>query len=470
MKQVFRFVVAFALTLCLAHAAVLADTPISVQLDGENITFTDAEPRIVNDRTFLPLRAVFEAMGAEIGYEKGVITAVRGGRTLVMTVGSTEFTVTENDSTETFVMDVAPFIDPALSRTFVPVRFAAQAMGANVGWDADERTVIIVDTEKVVDAAFGDASFELLDKVMKLSSRYDKGIWEAVGDMSGSVTLDSYEDPVSFSISYEAAFEDAMKQQLTFDIRADLSALGEELAGEDVSEEEAAELKTLIEALAGDGVSVSVRGDLASGRLYVNPDASALGEPYASLMGGKIWFLVDYRQMLEDIGFDASVYSAAEGFDLKQLVRIIAGSMALDSAESSYAEITGMIGTLIDIFSDGAFTADGDVYTSSYEFSDDFDSLNITISVTVNDGAAVACAVEANFIESDEDYGFGMSFNGSMDDQGSVSFSASMDGDEFISLDVTADFTYTAGLNAPETEPPADAAVVDINALGMLAI
>ena len=39
---------------------------ISVQLDGQALTFTDAVPQVVDQRTFLPFRAVFEAMGAEV--------------------------------------------------------------------------------------------------------------------------------------------------------------------------------------------------------------------------------------------------------------------------------------------------------------------------------------------------------------------------------------------------------------------
>ena len=52
------------------EAAVTTAAPaaISVQLDGENLTFTDAAPQVQEERTFLPFRAVFEAMGAVVDY------------------------------------------------------------------------------------------------------------------------------------------------------------------------------------------------------------------------------------------------------------------------------------------------------------------------------------------------------------------------------------------------------------------
>ena len=56
---------AAALALSLSLPALAAEEPaIQVQLDGQNLTFTDAVPQVKDQRTFLPFRAVFEAMGA----------------------------------------------------------------------------------------------------------------------------------------------------------------------------------------------------------------------------------------------------------------------------------------------------------------------------------------------------------------------------------------------------------------------
>ena len=59
---------AAVLTLSLSAPALAAETNgIAVQLDGANVVFTDAVPEVLNQRTFLPFRAVFEAMGAKAG-------------------------------------------------------------------------------------------------------------------------------------------------------------------------------------------------------------------------------------------------------------------------------------------------------------------------------------------------------------------------------------------------------------------
>ncbi len=54
-------------------------------------------------------------------------------------------------------MDVAPYSKGG--RTYVPVRFAAEAFSCAVGWDGDEHTVMIVDVETLL----GDATFDNLD-------------------------------------------------------------------------------------------------------------------------------------------------------------------------------------------------------------------------------------------------------------------------------------------------------------------
>ncbi len=129
MKKLIRWAICLGLCLALVVCgAMAAESSIKVQLDGQDLTFTDAVPQVKDQRTFLPFRAVFEAMGAEVDNEGNTITAVRGDKTLVMTIGSTEATVTEKGVAAPITMDVAPYVDASTWRTYVPVRFAAQAL------------------------------------------------------------------------------------------------------------------------------------------------------------------------------------------------------------------------------------------------------------------------------------------------------------------------------------------------------
>lgn len=90
----------------------------------------DAAPFVQNNRTYVPLRAMGEGFGAKVDFDDKTqkITITNGANVVKMTVGQKLYTVNGKEKT----MDVAPFIVRANSRTMVPVRFAAEAMGYKV--------------------------------------------------------------------------------------------------------------------------------------------------------------------------------------------------------------------------------------------------------------------------------------------------------------------------------------------------
>ena len=98
MKKIIRWLAAVGMSAALlgCGGAFAAESGITVQLDGQALTFTDAVPQVVDQRTFLPFRAVFEAMGAEVSNADSTITAVRGDTTLTMKLGETAATVIKN--------------------------------------------------------------------------------------------------------------------------------------------------------------------------------------------------------------------------------------------------------------------------------------------------------------------------------------------------------------------------------------
>jgi hypothetical protein len=109
---------------------------VNVVVNGATITF-DQPPIERAGRVFVPLRGVFERLGASVVYANGDINAQGNGRGVHLHIGSTQATVNGQPVT----MDVAPFLVGA--RTLVPLRFVAQALGANVNWSQSNNTVYI---------------------------------------------------------------------------------------------------------------------------------------------------------------------------------------------------------------------------------------------------------------------------------------------------------------------------------------
>lgn len=103
----------------------------------------DAAPYIKNDRTYLPLRFVAKAVGVADtnimwnAAEQSVVL-IKGDRVVKLVIGSTTMLINGIPMT----MDVAPeVVDPG--RTMLPVRWVAQALGADIAWDAATQTVTV---------------------------------------------------------------------------------------------------------------------------------------------------------------------------------------------------------------------------------------------------------------------------------------------------------------------------------------
>lgn len=100
-------VVAMLLSMSVTSAFAAPGDGLNVTFNGHQISF-DVAPRVENGRTLVPFRAIFEKMGASIDYNANTrtITATRGGKNISLTIGSTTATVDGKSVT----LDVAPKI------------------------------------------------------------------------------------------------------------------------------------------------------------------------------------------------------------------------------------------------------------------------------------------------------------------------------------------------------------------------
>ena len=98
----------------------------TMQVDGKNVAI-DAPPIIDNGRTYVPLRAIGEAFGADVDFDDktNLITIDLDDTHITMTPYRLAYTVNGVNKT----MDVAPYISAAYGRTMVPARFIAEALG-----------------------------------------------------------------------------------------------------------------------------------------------------------------------------------------------------------------------------------------------------------------------------------------------------------------------------------------------------
>jgi len=145
MKKFICFILCAILALsmvCTANAAENADE-ISVIIDGEKVVF-DVKPMLINDRTMVPMRAIFEKLGAFVQWDDETQTAfgTDGNILIAFQINNTLMTKSQvSGQNENIILDVpAQLIN---DRTLVPIRAISEAFECKVDWIDATQTVVI---------------------------------------------------------------------------------------------------------------------------------------------------------------------------------------------------------------------------------------------------------------------------------------------------------------------------------------
>ncbi|MBR2894664.1 MAG: copper amine oxidase N-terminal domain-containing protein [Oscillospiraceae bacterium] len=125
-----------------------ASTSPALRVNGAVVDYPDARPYVdENNRTMTPVRFVTEQLGADVSWDGATRTASirKNDRTVEITIGSPELRITAEDgTTESVTMDTAAVLQDG--RTYVPIRYVAEALGAYVDYsDAFQTAGIYLD-------------------------------------------------------------------------------------------------------------------------------------------------------------------------------------------------------------------------------------------------------------------------------------------------------------------------------------
>lgn len=136
MKRLISALIVAAMMLSFTSVFATDAPSAEVFIDGTKLE-CDVPPIIENGRTLVPMRAIFEALGANVYWDADTktVTAVAGGTVVILQIGN-ELAFVNSDS---HTLDVpAQIIN---DRTLVPARFASEALNATVEWDETNRRV-----------------------------------------------------------------------------------------------------------------------------------------------------------------------------------------------------------------------------------------------------------------------------------------------------------------------------------------
>lgn len=248
----------------LAMAADKENGEPDVYVDGSKIIFADQNAKIVNDRTLVPARGVFEAMGCNVTWngETRVVTVTSstGVRSVYITIDSDKMKIMqfkslyERDEHE-ITLDVAARI--MNDRTMIPLRAVSEAFNCEVEWDEDNYTVNITTSEPPLLEGYTYTAPEE-DSLVKMSLSTDKtGALEAGEEFTVYVDAENIPDD-AFCSSVVVTFDyDTSKFEYVPESKVLLSDDGEIIS-------DALAVENYIDGLGTKIVIVTVDGDNAS--------------------------------------------------------------------------------------------------------------------------------------------------------------------------------------------------------------
>lgn len=140
-KKIIAMSLAAALSAAAFVTAALADDTIKVLVNNNQVKFAELDPFIENEHTLVPMREIFEALGAAVDWDSETKTVVSydpvSDVSITMQIGSDVMFIGE----EAVTLETPAKITG--SSTVVPVRAIAEGMNSKVGWNGETRTVTV---------------------------------------------------------------------------------------------------------------------------------------------------------------------------------------------------------------------------------------------------------------------------------------------------------------------------------------
>lgn len=444
---------------------------VGVMVNGVYVKFPDAAPEVAGGRTMVPVRALVEAMGGEVDYEfadqkdsvrlfidKYTINFTIGGTTAVRHTRGTD----TGEADKTIEMDCAPYIKGG--RTYVPVRFIAEALGYEVGWDSQYETAILLDRAAL--AAKIDKDFTILNRVQANRApavEEGKSLRET---LRGSVTLTLF-DTLNGNQTYKLDLtgrtllgSEAVNGAYSVTISDNaVDALMEHVLDTywylDEMDEQVELLRTVLTSLK----------DM---EFILNRDGMAwVHAPILDELGGEedVWCGLDFGRDLAD-----ALFAGTDASDLT--VGTVLASLVPTDSVSMQSEMDGMVMLMAELYSDDKFTTSGGVSTRTFgmdelaelagvdmdEVKEQFKEYSITMKVDSRGGTTVSMKMETSAQYGTP--GMRITMDAAQDSSGS-SLTMTCHAANMGELKLTMTTTQQTTSGQPAVEPPEGANVVD---------
>lgn len=212
MKKYSKKIISFVLVVMMSitmFVPAFANGEISVYLDNEKIQF-DVAPLLVNGRTMVPMRAIFEKLGAVVYWDDNTRTAIAQKGNVNVSIAIDDITLYKNG--EPIVLDVPAQLNGG--RTLVPLRAVSEAFECDVQWNGDTQTVNISSNNN-----FNSRQKKINELRTWISKNYNHSLDKEIKDF-GYLTEYGSND---FTVSYNA---DSSDVKVFYVIRSSKETIG----------------------------------------------------------------------------------------------------------------------------------------------------------------------------------------------------------------------------------------------------
>lgn len=456
MQKILKLMLCAIVVMALFTVSALADGDgIDVQLNGTPVDFTDATPQVKNERTFLPFRAVFGALGFEddkitYDYDTDTVKADKEDLTVSMVIGEKKITVIRDGETQVISTDVPAYVDYTLSRTFVPVRFISEAVGCNVGWDQDDQTVIIDDVDAIM--AANSAKYTIMDKYLAYANRYSTGAYAVNASLTAGVDMAAESETMAMDITGDMKM---LIEGLKADAEAAMNITGSVTAdGTTVS---------LAETGIPAALDMDIRYDMTAGTMAMQSDAFATLMPEA--WNADTWYVINMGDMLAGSGMEwadlLASTSMSYGDSFEEMLAALLHSISLTD---KYADTSATLAAINALFSNDAFVHSGNGYVSRQSFTLDGTTTSFEFTVSGTGTTATGYAMELSVTQapvSTSTVTANISASMQGDDMTAhIEFGTTVEG---VRMDMNMDMeaVYGSAGKSPAGAPPAGAKTAD---------
>ena len=328
----------------LAGTIAFSSNDITVELDGKTIEF-DVNPQIIDGHTMVPLRKIFEEIGAAVKWDNDTqtVSARKNSKTITLVIDSAEMQIDKgktddegNQITQTVTLEVPAQI--VSGRTLVPVRAISESFGLNVDWDEDNQKVIITSADdgddswkenigsiNLTDLTFEGNGIEITNNQITITAGGDFTLTGTLAD--GNITV-STKEKVKLRLSGASVtssenpcifVEEADKAYITISDNTENYLVSENSENGAIYSKENLEIKgggnLNIESLAGHGIKASDNLNIENGTVTINAvsDGIHINDTF-NMTGGTV-----------------NITAIGDGIDCESIVNISGGTINIET-------------------------------------------------------------------------------------------------------------------------------------------